>query len=267
VAAPVQVAHTTDGDVGYRSVGSGPPLLLIMGFSGTMDNWDPRFVDDLAVHHRVITFDNAGIGRTSPLSPLSISAMAGQTSALITALGLDRTDVLGWSMGGMIAQALAVDHPGQVDHLALCATLPGDGHYVSPSASALATLDDPGNVAGVLAQLFPANQKAAERAYVAGITSYPAYYTTSTATLHAQEAVLPVWVGGHDPAGVRTGSISAPTLVADGAEDPLGPTADDRELATVIPHATLVIYPDAAHAFMFQDASTFVPRLEQFLGS
>ena len=132
VSAPVRIAHTRLGAVGYRAVGSGPPLVLIMGYSGTMEVWDPRLVHALARHNRVVMFDNAGVGRTQPLhgeqtATLTIDAMADQTSALIGTLGLGRPDVLGWSMGGMIAQALAVLHPAQVRRLVLCATYPGTG--------------------------------------------------------------------------------------------------------------------------------------------
>lgn len=103
-----------------------------MGYGWTMEGWDPRLVHALARHNRVVMFDNAGIGHTQPLpgeltATLTIDAMADQTSALIDTLGLGRPDVLGWSMGGMIAQALAVLHPAQVRRLVLCATFPGTG--------------------------------------------------------------------------------------------------------------------------------------------
>jgi pimeloyl-ACP methyl ester carboxylesterase len=115
VSAPVRIAHTRLGDVGYRVVGSGPPLVLIMGYGWTMEGWDPRLVHALARHNRVVMFDNSGVGRTQQLpAPLTIDAMADQTSALIDTLGLGRPNVLGWSMGGMIAQALALLHPAQV---------------------------------------------------------------------------------------------------------------------------------------------------------
>ena len=123
----MQIAHTLLGAVAYREVGTGPPLLLITGFSGTMESWDPRLVNALAQHDRVIIFDNAGIGKTAGLpAPLTIDAMADQTSALLDTLGLARTDVLGWSMGSMIAQALAVRHPNHVRRLILCAGYPGN---------------------------------------------------------------------------------------------------------------------------------------------
>jgi pimeloyl-ACP methyl ester carboxylesterase len=173
VLAPVQVAHTQLGAVGYRVVGSGPPLVLIMGYTGTMQDWDPRFVDTLARQFRVVIFDNAGVGRTQPLpAPLTIDAMADQTSALIGTLGLGRANVLGWSMGGMIAQALAVQHPTQVSRLVLCATFPGTG-AVPPSLAAIRALLS-GVPEEVGAYLFPADQSMAYEALEAGISSYPA---------------------------------------------------------------------------------------------
>ena len=136
VSAPVRIAHTRLGDVGYRVVGTGPPLVLIMGYGLTMEDWDPRLVHALAPHNRVVMFDNSGVGDTQELPPpYTIDAMAGQASALIDTLGLGRPDVLGWSMGGMIAQALAVLHPAQVRRLVLCATYPGTGAAVVPPAA------------------------------------------------------------------------------------------------------------------------------------
>jgi pimeloyl-ACP methyl ester carboxylesterase len=151
VSAPVRIAHTRLGTVGYRVVGTGPPLILITGYTATMEAWDPWFVGALAEHYRVVIFDNAGVGRTQTLpAPLTVDAMANQTSALIDALGLERPDVLGWSMGGTIAQALAVLHPAQVRSLVLCATFPGTGK-IMPPAQALTS----GNVQQVLADLSP----------------------------------------------------------------------------------------------------------------
>jgi pimeloyl-ACP methyl ester carboxylesterase len=132
-SAPVRTVATSLGTVAYRAVGSGPPLVLVMGYGGTMETWDPWLVNALAQRYRVVIFDNAGLGGTAALpAPLSIDAMANQTSALITALGLHRPDVLGWSMGTMIAQALAVLHPDQVNRLVLGAGYPGNGTAARP---------------------------------------------------------------------------------------------------------------------------------------
>jgi pimeloyl-ACP methyl ester carboxylesterase len=265
-AAPTQVAHTALGTVGYRQVGHGPTLLMITGFSGSMDDWAPYFVDALAEHFRVIVFDNAGIGKTAALAaPLSVPEMAAQTSALISTLRLGRCDVLGWSMGGLIAQSLAVTHPGQVRRLVLAATQAGTGKAAPVPAAAQAALDSGGGGAA-LRLLFPADQVAATERYITGILAYPGRYAASAAVRAAQQAAIDQWFAGNDVSGRDPGEIRAPTLVADGTEDALSPAANDRMLARLIHGARLVLYPGAGHGFLFQDARRFVSELRSFLG-
>jgi len=265
VSAPVRVAHTRLGAVGYRVVGTGPPLVLITGYTATMDSWDPRFVGALAGHYRVVIFDNAGVGRSQALPvPLTIDAMANQTSALIDALGLVRPDVLGWSMGGAIAQALAVLHPAQVRRLVLCATFPGTGTVVSPPPAAVKALTS-GNLQEVMAELFPASQSPAQQGYLSATAAYPPHAPAPTATITAQEEAMNQWSDGTDPAGERTATISAPVLIADGTIDRLDPVANDYALARLIPGARLKLYPGAGHAFLFQDEKAFVPLMVSFL--
>jgi len=256
VSAPVRIAHTRLGAVGYRVVGSGPPLVLIMGHGWTMEGWDPRLVHALALHNRVVMFDNSGVGLTQALPPPpSIDAMADQTSALIDTLGLGRPDVLGWSMGGMIAQALAVLHPAQVRRLVLCATFPGTGAGVLPSGHG---------------SIFPANQAKAYDAFRAAISEYPGsasppWSAVPTATTVAQSVAETYWSDGIDPAGPKTTRISVPTLITDGTEDQLDPVSNDYILARLIPRARLVLYPDAGHGFLFQEGTRFASLAESFL--
>ena len=265
VTAPTLIASTPAGDVGYREEGTGSPVLLIMGFGGSMDDWEPSFVDALAARHTVVVFDNAGIGATTALpSPLSIPAMAGQASALISALRLGRTAVLGWSMGGMIAQALAVLHPRQVSRLILAATQAGTGTSLPIPPAAAAALASP-NPATVLSVLFPPDQAAAAKSYLAGILQYPGFYAASDAVKAQQDTAIQHWMAGQDPAGRQLSRIRASTLVADGTLDQLDPTANDWLLALGIRRAHLLLYPDAGHAFLFQDAAQFVPAVERFL--
>jgi pimeloyl-ACP methyl ester carboxylesterase len=259
VSAPVRIAHTKLGAVGYRVVGSGPPLVLIMGYGWTMEGWDPRLVHALARHNRVVMFDNAGVGRTQPLpgeqtATLTIDAMANQTSALINTLSLGRPDVLGWSMGGMIAQALAVLHPAQVRRLVLCATFPGTGVAAMPSQAARRSGSD-----------FPANQVGAYNAFKAAISEYPAAPAAPIAAKTAQAGADADWWDGIDATGREVARISVPTLIADGAEDQLDPVANDHILARLIPRARLVLYPDAGHGFLFQDGTLFASLVESFL--
>jgi len=263
VSAPVRIAHTSLGAVGYRVVGSGPPLVLIMGYGEPMEDWDPVLVHALARHNRVVMFDNSGVGRTQQLPPpYSIDAMADQASALIDTLHLGRPDVLGWSMGGMIAQALAVLHPAQVRRLVLCATNPGNGQAVVPPAAARqASSDFPASQAND----FPANQASAYDAFKAAISEYPPAPAVPPGTKGAQALAISDWWAGNDAAGHEVARISVPTLIADGTDDQKVPVANDHTLARLIPGASLVLYPDAGHAFLFQDWTRFASLVESFL--
>jgi pimeloyl-ACP methyl ester carboxylesterase len=264
-SAPVRTVATRLGTVAYRAVGSGPPLVLVMGYGGTMETWDPRLVNALAQRYRVVIFDNAGLGGTAALpAPVGIDAMANQTSALITALGLHRPDVLGWSMGTMIAQALAVLHPDQVNRMVLGAAYPGNRTTVRPAQQAINALNTGGQQA--LADLFPVGQAAARHAYLAATSSYPAAPAAPADVVAAQGHAIDAWWAGQDPAGARAASITAPTLIADGAADQLDPAVNSHTLAGLIPGARLAMFPGAGHAFLFQDQAAFVTQVESFLG-
>jgi pimeloyl-ACP methyl ester carboxylesterase len=265
IDTPTKVADTAAGLVGYREVGTGSPILLVMGLGGSMDDWQPAFVASLATDHEVVMFDNAGVGETAALaSTPTITEMANQTSALVSALRLGRVAVLGWSLGGMIAQALAVLHPTQVSKLVLAATQPGTGHAlpIPPAAAAAAASSNP---ADVLSVLFPPGDSVATRAYVDGIVRYPNFYQAPRTTIAAQEVAVQQWMAGEDQAGLRFAQVRRPTLVADGTLDQLDPSANARSLADSVPGATSLLYPGAGHAFLFQDAASFLPAVERFL--
>jgi pimeloyl-ACP methyl ester carboxylesterase len=270
LAAPVQVVATSDGTVSYRSIGSGSPaILLIMGYSGSMDEWQPAFVDRLARTHRVVIFDSAGIGKTTlPPGTLTMDVMANQTAAFISALHLDRPAVLGWSMGGMIAQALAVLHPGDVGRLVLAATYPGNGKATLPTSTAVGALENPSaaNAGALLKLLFPPDHAADASAYLKAITAFPNFYLAPAAVDSLQLKALADWTEGADPAGPGIAKLKMPVLVADGSVDALVPVGNDRELAKAIPDAQLVLYPDASHGFLFQDETAFLARVLHFVG-
>jgi pimeloyl-ACP methyl ester carboxylesterase len=145
---------------------------------------------------------------TSPAASPTITAMANQASALISALGLGRTAVLGWSIGGMIAQALAVLHPAQVSRLVLAATQPGTGAALPiPAAAAAAAAS--ANPAAVLSVLFPPDQAAAAQAYVAGILRYPGFYQAPRPAVATQEQAIRQWLAGRIRPGGGSPASSA----------------------------------------------------------
>jgi hypothetical protein len=163
-------------------------------------------------------------------------------------------------MGGMIAQALAVLHPGQVRRLVLCATFPGVGTVIPPQAK----INDLTNGNG-LSVLFPADQAMAAAAFSAGDQSYADAEAASAGVISAQGDAALSWFHGTDPAGRLTSRITAATLVADGAEDQLDAESNSQAIARLIPGAKLVIYPDAGHGFLFQEGTPFAVTVQSFL--
>jgi pimeloyl-ACP methyl ester carboxylesterase len=278
IAAPRSVAAITptqtvraDGiRLGYRAFGEGRPIVFIMGISGTMDAWDPRFLDAVAAQgRRVIVFDNEGMGRSELRDgELSVRRMADDAAALIRKLTLRRPDVFAWSMGGMIGQSLAVRHPRLVRRLVLAATAPGDGNVTPPSQRALDAIagTDGKAVLTSLELLFSPGADAARESYVRNLllrrNPQP---VGSRATLQAQIVASGHWLAGDDTDGRRVSRLRMPVLIGGGVHDELLPAANQRHLARRIPRARLVMYEDASHMFFVEKRRDFLRRLDRFL--
>jgi pimeloyl-ACP methyl ester carboxylesterase len=273
------VAHVRVGGVelGYRVAGppDARPLLLIMGFSGTMAEWDPALVRGLARTRRVIAFDNRGMGTSSwkPGVQLTISKMADDTWRLIRALGLQRADVLGWSMGGNIAQQLVLRHPEVVRRLVLAATDPGSPHAILPTGAAAALLNSPGaSIDELVSLIFPSSPSglSASRRYLAAVESQPGirggWFRAPNAVVAEQILAEGTrWLAPGRGAYVGLPRVQTPTLVLDGAEDLLEPPQNSHLLASRIPGARLTIYPGAGHAFLFQYHARVARQILAFL--
>lgn len=269
-AAPIRTVAAGQGTIGYRTLGHGRPLVMVMGLSGTMDSWPVRFVDALAAHRRVIIFDNPGI-RSSTLgsAPLTIGRMGDDTASLIRALGVRRADVLGWSLGGMVAQALAIRHPRLVRRVVLAATAPGDGHGTLPGAAPLAALSGAGpqGLLGLAAYLFPPGDTTFLPAYLRGFAAWPAVVPVAPAEVTSKQFTASgTWIVGADPAGRPLRRMAMPVLVGAGTQDELLPVANDRYLARALPHARLREYADSAHGFFIQHPMGFARVVRRFLG-
>lgn len=236
------------GDLYYEVVGEGPPLLLIAGFSGNTTGWLP-VQPALAEHFTLIMFDNRGAGRSCvPPGPYTIAQMADDAAALLENLGVNRTHVLGSSMGGMIAQELALRHPERVAKLILNVTAarptPALMRFLEASVWAIEHGMPPADRAfWVLPWMAsPAIMTAHERVMQTLAVQQANPYPAPDAGMIAQaQAIM-----AHDVLD-HVGQIAAPTLVLSAAEDILTPAAGGRELAEAIPGAQFQLLPRGAH--------------------
>jgi pimeloyl-ACP methyl ester carboxylesterase len=272
-AAASAATRTVDAGgirLAYRAFGRGRPVVFLMGLGGTMDAWDPRFLDAVAAQgRRVVLLDHRGMGRSERgRARITIGRMADDAAAFIRRLGLRRPDVFGWSMGGMVAQSLAVRHPRRVRRLVLAATAPGHRQAVPPTQRALDVLlsADPSPV-DVLGLLFPPGAEAPRDRYVANLLLRRDPVTTGPAPVVVEQVgAATVWLAGGDPDGPRVARLRQPALVAGGVLDDVLPFGNQARLARLIPRGRLIAYEDSGHAFMFQKRLDFLRRLDRFLG-
>ena len=269
--AATRFVEVGDARFAYRSFGSGSPLVFVQRFRGTMDDWDPALLNPLAQEHRVLVFDNAGVGSSSGTTPTSIGAMADDAARFMRALDLAQVDVLGWSMGGMVAQSLTLGHPDLVRRLILAGTagpgipgtqrLPAD--VVTVATKPLNTPDDllflffPQTPAGRAAGAASLARIAQRRGLADPLVAQPSWV--------AQITAAGTFIAGQEIAYSRLGEIRQPTLVANGDQDIMLPVIDSTLLAEQIPGAELVIYPDAGHGFLFHYHQVFGERVLRFL--
>ncbi|SHI81642.1 alpha/beta fold hydrolase [Halodesulfovibrio aestuarii] len=251
----VQTASVNGVHLGYRVTGSGPPLLLIMGYAGTMDVWDPSMVAELAKERTVILFDNRGMGYSSiNNAPLSIELMASDAVALLNALGIKRADIMGWSMGSVIAQEIALNHPDKVDKLVLYAT-------AVDLAPVKAALDRMGALSQkqFMAQLFPDTWKNLHPDIFSKLP-VPAI-APSPEVIQRQYKAVTNWRGTRD----QLASLNTDTLVIVGQADRITPPDQALAAVNLIKGAWLVRFKGAGHWLMYQAGEDMALTIERFL--
>jgi pimeloyl-ACP methyl ester carboxylesterase len=264
----IKKAKVDDIELAYYIRGHGEPLLMIMGFRGTMGVWDPQLLEILEKHYQLILFDNRGIGFStdSEEDHTTIPQMANDTLGLIKSLGYDRVHVLGWSMGSMIAMQLAVTHPEVIDTLILCSASPGkqDVPRTTNAFNEMTTVST--DQERQLALLFPTTQEGIEaaRAFQKRLMgavlnkTIPQDISVSPITVERQKNALTQWFDkDSNTAYEALASLKIPTLVAGGIEDALDPVANVQMIARKIPYCWSAYFPEAGHAFLFQEAKTF----------
>jgi pimeloyl-ACP methyl ester carboxylesterase len=246
----------------YKRTGprTGVPLVFLQHFRGNIDNWDPQLVDAIAVRRDVILFDNVGVGSTTGTTPNVVEAMAEDAVAFIEALGLETVDLFGYSLGGFVAQEIALAHPALVRRLILAGTgpkgAPGMERWSDDVVNAV-VVDETGP-AGVLFVFYAPT----DSSQGAGQASLGRIYgwqdgrdeQPSLAAKDAQYRAVLNW-GKQDWAEVqRLTRIVQPTLILQGDDDIMIPTRASHTMAGLIPGARIHIFPDASHGSIFQYA-------------
>ena len=277
ITAPTQFIKTRLETYAYRRFGGGaaPPLLLLQHFTGTLDNWDPAVTDPLARGREVILFESAGLGRSTGEVADTIPGMTAHFLAFAEALGLSEVDLLGFSLGGMVAQQVALDRPSLVRKMLLVGTAPEGGedimHLEKPVLKKI--LDDP-NIQGLqkLVGLFFTPSESSQAAGQAFVTRLMARKEdrepiSGPKVAGAQIAAFRAWerVDGERFGKLR--KIRQPCLVMNGVFDNMIPVRNSYALAEHLPRAMLLTYPDAGHGSLFQFHDSFVRQASLFLDS
>ena len=277
ITAPTRILEVNGQQYAYRRFGNGQgrPLLFLQHFSGTLDNWDPAVTDPLAVGREVILVDNAGVGRSTGEVPTTVDGMTKHVLAFLEGLGIKVCDVLGFSLGGMIAQQLAQARPELVGKMILVGTAPRGGedimHLEKPSLAG--HLQNP-KYRGyeVLQKIFftdSAPGQAAGADFIGRLMQRKGDRDTLPGPMvaGAQIAAFRDW---ERVVGERFGELSSirqPTLVVQGVRDEMIPVRNSYWLGEHLPNAVLLTYPDAGHGSLFQYHQSFVKHAGDFLVS
>jgi pimeloyl-ACP methyl ester carboxylesterase len=273
--AQTEYVQVGDINIAYKRFGQGKPILLIAGTSQTKDAWEPTLLSQLAsTNHTVIVFDNRGIGETSiGTKPFSIEQFANDTAGLLDALNIEKTDVLGASLGSFVAQELALNYPQKVDRLILHATYCGGNEAIYASGQALdkvmilSSAEVLQNMtaeeqAMVLAQIMFPPEWLEQHLEILNSVIQLAPSRSATPEIIAQQGLASAtWRGSCD----RLSTITQPTLLIVGDQDVVLPAANSVMMAQRIPNSWLVIIQGTGHGMMLQVPNEFGAIVQTFL--
>jgi pimeloyl-ACP methyl ester carboxylesterase len=254
----------------YRRLGpsTGTPLVLLQHFSGNIDAWDPAVVDVLAADRPVIAFDNAGVGRSTGQTPDNIAAMARDAVTFISLLGLSEVDLLGFSLGGCIAQQIAAEYGRLVRKLILAGTAPkgGEEHLLAVLKDAFSQTDAP----DPRLPLFFTTSSASQSAGLAflkrtNLRKEDRDTDNGSAVTDPQAKALITWCATPDPEHAMLRTIRQPALVVSGSHDTMLPADNAYAMFKALSNAQLILYPDSGHGALFQHHALFVSHARTFL--
>ncbi len=271
----IKYAQVGDVKLAYYVRGQGKPLVMVNGFISTMGLWDPLLVEELAKTRQLILFDNRGVGESTDTAEnnTTIPQMADDAAGLIEALGLEKPDVLGWSMGARIVQQLLIRHPDAVGKAVLAAANPGGSHNVPADKDVEDKLNDPNvPMEQKLSLAFPPgpeNELAVKEVFgrilAAGKNgTAPNEFTVSKQTTERQDRARTTLWSADEENYDDLKTITTPVLVTDGRYDVIDKPINSVIIAGQIPFAWLAFF-DGGHAFLFQDYKKFAATVNVFL--
>ncbi|SDW59874.1 Pimeloyl-ACP methyl ester carboxylesterase [Arthrobacter sp. cf158] len=270
--APAKTVTSEGVRYSYRELGprGGIPVVFFVHLAATLDNWDPRIVDPIAKNRRVIAFDQPGIGASTGKVPNSIDAMADDAYTFINALGFEKVDVFSFSLGGMIAQDLALKHPELVRKLVLTGTGPRGGKDIDKVVGttywdifrATLTRSDPKEFL-----FFNRNTtgKLAAKEFIKRLHERTGNRDNPIRTRAFRTQLKAIQKYGRS-APSNLSALTQPTLIANGDNDRMVPSSLSEDLHQRIKGSELIIYPDSGHGGIFQYHARFAPAVVDFLG-
>ncbi|MES2948492.1 MAG: alpha/beta hydrolase [Pseudomonadota bacterium] len=269
---PTQTITAGGVNFAYRELGKqngGTPVVFLVHLAAVLDNWDPRIMDGIAAKHHVIAFDNRGIGASTGSPPNAVEQMADDAITFIKAKGFTQVDLLGFSLGGMVAQDVVLKEPLLVRKMVLAGTGPAGGEGISSVAGVTFYDMLRGFFTGQDAKQYlfftrTPNGIEAGKAFLQRLQERTANRDKdiSVSAFMAQLQALRAW-GDKEPADLSV--VKQPVLVVNGDADRMVPTPNTHDLARRLPNSTLIIYPDAGHGGIFQFHADFVPSALAFL--
>ena len=271
--APTRFIEANGVPYAYRRFGApaGTPLVFLQHFRGGLDNWDPKVTDGIAKDRPVILFNNAGVASSGGEPADTVSGMAKHVVTFIHALCLKQVDLLGFSLGGFVAQQVALENPDLIRRMVLAGTGPEGGEGMdafTPKVVEHATPETP-VIENFLYLFFSPSEAglAAGRAFWARRhTRADQDIPSSMAAMAAQSAAIALWgVVPETGRYSRIKNISQPVLVVNGRDDIMVPTINSFILQRHIPNATLMLYPDSGHGAIFQYPELFISHARLFL--
>jgi pimeloyl-ACP methyl ester carboxylesterase len=270
--APTQSVKVGDIQLAYRRFGKSgkTPLLLCNYYAATMDDWDPKITNGFAAEHDVIIFDYPGIGRSSGKTPSTVAELAKYTLAFCQALHMSKVNAVGFSLGGMIVQQLAAEHPELLSRIVLLGTGPRGGEGMTFTELSVEEAQDPEKL--LMAAFFTTSKQSikAGHAYLKRLKTRTQDRDEPVPKEAAIAELSAVREWGQIPATDRFAMLSKirqPTLVVHGTKDVVVMPINAFLLAQHIPNAQLIMYPDASHGAQSQHAETFLKQVQIFLDS